>query len=113
MPSLFPGMNPYLEQNDTWEDFHQRFMTHAADTLSGKVGARYLVKIEVRLYLHEQPAVDGERHSSLEIRDRRNRRALPHEMDQRPAGRLKKKRTRASPLFAAISRAMSSGRDRR
>src|SRR5260370_173843 len=53
MPSPFPGMNPYLEQSDTWEDFHQRFITHAADVLAGRVGENYLVKIEVRLYLHE------------------------------------------------------------
>ena len=114
MPSPFPGMNPYLEQNDTWQDFHQRFITHAADVLSGRVGANYLVKIEVRLYLHELPdeegryfaradvgvtrsdhptpsqqtagvaapvqlllpAVDVERHSSLEILDRRDRRVV-------------------------------------
>src|ERR1700731_569708 len=53
MPSPFPGMNPYLEQNDTWEDFHQSFITHARDTLSGQLGPNYLVKIEVRIYLHE------------------------------------------------------------
>lgn len=107
-------MNPYLEQADTWEDFHQSFITHARDMLSGLVGANYLVKIEVRLYLHELtaeerryfgradvgvtgpaesrstvatapakaplqlalPAVDVERRSSLEIRDRRNRRVV-------------------------------------
>jgi hypothetical protein len=49
-------MNPYLEQSDAWEDFHQRFITHAADVLSGQVGANYLVKVEVRLHLHELPA---------------------------------------------------------
>ncbi len=112
MPSPFPGMNPYLEQSDTWEDFHQSFLTHARDTLSGQVGPNYLVKIEVRLLLHERsaeerrflgradtgvmasptagpsgtavaapvqlqlPAVKVERHSSLEIRDRRNRRVI-------------------------------------
>ena len=53
MPSPFPGMNPYLEQNDTWEDFHQSFITHARDKLSGQLGPNYLVKIEVRLYVHE------------------------------------------------------------
>jgi hypothetical protein len=53
MPSPFPGMNPYLEQNDTWEDFHLSFITHARDLLTRQVGANYLVKIEVRLYLHE------------------------------------------------------------
>jgi hypothetical protein len=53
MPSPFPGMNPYLEQKDTWEDFHQSFMTHARDLLAAGVGENYLVKIEVRLYIHE------------------------------------------------------------
>src|SRR5438046_9417314 len=56
MPSPFPGMNPFLEQNDTWEDFHQSFITHARDLLTGQVGPNYLVKIEVRLYLHELSA---------------------------------------------------------
>lgn len=56
MPSPFPGMNPFLEQSDCWEDFHQRFITHAADTLAGPVGPNYLVKIEVRLILHELSA---------------------------------------------------------
>jgi hypothetical protein len=46
-------MNPYLEQSDTWEDFHQNFITQAQHILSGQVGPNYLVKIEVRLYLHE------------------------------------------------------------
>jgi hypothetical protein len=108
-------MNPFLEQNDSWEDFHQRFITHAGDVLSGQVGDNYLVKVEVRLILHELsanerrymgradvgvtgpppaeggsltaetvvaplslnlPAVDVERLSSLEIRDRRSRRLV-------------------------------------
>jgi hypothetical protein len=49
-------MDPYLEQNDTWEDFHQSFITHARDVLSGQVGDNYLAKIEVRLILHELSA---------------------------------------------------------
>jgi Protein of unknown function (DUF4058) len=24
MPSPFPGMNPYLEQEDHWQDFHRK-----------------------------------------------------------------------------------------
>jgi hypothetical protein len=108
-------MNPYLEQADTWEDFHESFIVHARDVLSARVGGNYLVKVEVRLYLHELsseerrhfgradvavtappspasapagtsvlaapmelllPAVDVVRHSSMEIRDRRNRRLV-------------------------------------
>ncbi|HUY31286.1 MAG TPA: DUF4058 family protein [Pirellulales bacterium] len=114
MPSPFPGMNPFLEQSDAWEDFHQDFMTRARESLSAQVGPSYMVKLEVRLYLHELsaeerryfgradvgvtapsmeragaavaggpapvrltlPAVDIQRHSSLEIRDRRDRRVV-------------------------------------
>ncbi len=56
MPSPFPGMNPFLEQNDTWEDFHLHFITHAQEALSPVVGPNYIVKIEVRLILHELSA---------------------------------------------------------
>jgi hypothetical protein len=107
-------MNPYLEQNDTWEDFHTNFITRMQEALSGVVGPSYVVKVEVRLLLHERsaeerrllgradlgvsvlqapvpstlgtalqapvqlelPAVEVERHTSLEIRDRRNRRVV-------------------------------------
>jgi hypothetical protein len=67
-------MNPYLEQNDTWDDFRPSFLMHARDSLTGKVGPNYLVRIEVRLLLHELSA--EERHTSIEIRDRRNRRVV-------------------------------------
>lgn len=53
MPSPFPGMNPYLEQSDTWEDFHHDFLTRARESLSAQVGPNYLVKLEVRIYLRE------------------------------------------------------------
>lgn len=53
MPSPFPGMNPFLEQNDTWEDFHLDFITRAREMLAGSVGPNYLVKVEARLYVHE------------------------------------------------------------
>src|SRR5438105_3521144 len=84
MPSPFPGMNPYLEQSDTWEDFHANFITRAQEALCGQVGPNYLVKVEVRLLLHELsaeervhlPAVEIKRHASLAIRERRNRRVI-------------------------------------
>jgi hypothetical protein len=56
MPSPFPGMNPYLEQNDTWQEFHNSFIVHAQETLARQVGPNYIVKIEVRLILHELSA---------------------------------------------------------
>lgn len=33
MPSPFPGMNPYLEQEDVWHDFHKRFLPAAAEMI--------------------------------------------------------------------------------
>ena len=92
MPSPFPGMNPYIEQDDTWEDFHTNFIVEAQRVLARQVGPNYLVKVERRLVLHALPAeerrfigerdmgigkgVEVERQAALEIRDRRNRRVV-------------------------------------
>jgi hypothetical protein len=46
-------MNPYLEKSDAWEDFHHDFITLARQMLVGQVGENYIVKVEVRIYLHE------------------------------------------------------------
>ena len=32
MPSIFPGMDPFIEGDD-WEDFHTRYVTAIADAL--------------------------------------------------------------------------------
>ena len=116
MPSPFPGMNPYLEQEDAWHDFHERFIPMVATLLGGQLRPRYIVKIDEHIYIHELaaesrrwvgradvslgrgspeaghepapgaatglleaparvrlPAVDRERLSFVEIRDRRDR----------------------------------------
>jgi Protein of unknown function (DUF4058) len=116
MPSPFPGMNPYLEQEDAWHDFHERFIPWVATLLGGQLRPRYIVKIDEHIYVHELsadsrrlvgradvsvgrgsqeaagepatdgvtglleapalvrlPAVDRERLSYVEIRDRRDR----------------------------------------
>lgn len=56
MPSPFPGMNPFLENRDIWVDFHARFITQMAETLSAALRPNYLVKIEQRVYIHELPS---------------------------------------------------------
>ena len=53
MPSPFPGMNPYLEQEAVWQDFHQSFMPAARAALSAQVGGGYVVKVEQNLFIHE------------------------------------------------------------
>jgi hypothetical protein len=55
MPSPFPGMNPFLEQDDAWHDFHERFMPTAAERLGEQVVPDYIVKIDEHVYIHEMP----------------------------------------------------------
>jgi hypothetical protein len=107
-------MNPYLEQEEVWHDFHQSFVPLAREMLAAQVRPAYVVKIEEYLFIHElsaeerivlgrsdagikdsaipntqtrtasgaatapyyarvPQAVDTERHSYLEIRDRHGR----------------------------------------
>lgn len=56
MPSPFPGMNPYLEQEDVWHDFHERFLPAAAEAIGPQVQPDYIVKIDEHVYVHEIPA---------------------------------------------------------
>jgi len=49
-------MNPYLEQDDAWHDFHERFCTRLADELVSRTGPTYLVKLDENVYLHELPS---------------------------------------------------------
>lgn len=58
MPSPFPGMNPYLEQEDVWHDFHERFIPRLAEALTPQVQPRYIVKLDQHAYIHELPAED-------------------------------------------------------
>src|SRR4051794_28741042 len=56
MPSPFPGMNPYLEQDDIWHDFHERFLPAAAEAIGAQVQPDYIVKIDEHVYIHELTA---------------------------------------------------------
>lgn len=67
MPSPFPGMDPYLEQSDVWEDFHTRLIARIADSLAAQVGANYVVKVEVRLFLHERSAKERSYFATADI----------------------------------------------
>ncbi len=51
MPSPFPGMDPYLEDPASWQDFHQRLITYIADALQPEVRPRYHARIGERLYV--------------------------------------------------------------
>ena len=49
-------MNPYLEQDDAWHDFHERFIPFVATLLGGQLRPRYIVKIDEHIFVHELPA---------------------------------------------------------
>jgi hypothetical protein len=107
-------MDPYLEQEESWHDFHQSFIPTAREILSPQVRPNYVVKVKEHVHIHELPgderrfvgrpdisiarteppstapragagtlaapayarfsaAVDYERSSFLEIRDRQSR----------------------------------------
>jgi hypothetical protein len=53
MPSPFPGMNPYLEHDDSWSDFHNRFIVAAADAIGAQVQPAYIVKIDQNVFVQE------------------------------------------------------------
>jgi hypothetical protein len=83
MPSPFPGMNPYLEQVGVWHGFHERCCTLCADLLTAQVRPNYIVQEGPEVALLRPPvrgrlpvAVDTERQSYLEIRDRQSRQVI-------------------------------------
>jgi hypothetical protein len=53
-------MNPYLEQEVIWHDFHERFLPAAAAYLVPQIRPKYIVLIDENIYLHDIPA--AERH---------------------------------------------------
>jgi hypothetical protein len=74
MPSPFPGMNPYLEQEDVWHDFQQCFVVRIAQVLTAQIRPNYITRIVERICTYECLAAgDVERHSYLEIQHRDER----------------------------------------
>jgi Protein of unknown function (DUF4058) len=50
MPSPFPGMNPYLEQSESWAEFHHWLIIEIARSLNPKLRPNYFVAVEQRVY---------------------------------------------------------------
>jgi hypothetical protein len=48
-------MNPYLEQDDAWHDFHEKIIPAIAERLVVQVRPGYIVKIDEHVYVHELP----------------------------------------------------------
>jgi hypothetical protein len=48
-------MNPYLEQERVWSDFHESFMPAARDALAAQLRPHFITKINEHIFIHELP----------------------------------------------------------
>ena len=55
MPSPFPGMNPYLEEPQLWEEIHTQLIVDIARAIAPQLSASYRVAIEHRTYTTVTP----------------------------------------------------------
>src|SRR5262245_25362497 len=49
MPSPFPGVDPFIEDQYYWPDFHHRFMTYLCDTIADHLPEKYEARLEERI----------------------------------------------------------------
>lgn len=57
MPNPFPGMNPYLEHPDRWNEFHHLLISIIAESLNPKLLPKYRIAIEKRIYQIDERSV--------------------------------------------------------
>jgi hypothetical protein len=48
-------MNPYLEHEDAWHNFHEQFPDRVVEVLEPQVGPNYFLKVDEHVYIHELP----------------------------------------------------------
>lgn len=53
MPSPFPGMDPYLEDSNVWEDFHQNLATEVQTRLAPHLRPKYFAALVPRVTYDE------------------------------------------------------------
>jgi len=46
-------MNPYIEQDDVWHDFHESFVPAIRDAIAAHTGPEYFLKIDEHVFIHE------------------------------------------------------------
>lgn len=56
MNRLFPGIDPYLEAQGYWPDFHATFLTYLRDAINDRLPDRYEARIDERVSLVVPPA---------------------------------------------------------
>src|SRR5262245_66663852 len=56
MSSPFPGVDPFLESQGFWPDFHARFITYMCDALGERLPDNYEARMDERVTLVDLPA---------------------------------------------------------
>ncbi len=51
MATIFPGMDPYLEDPFLWQGFHNSFVVYLRDHLQPLLGPRYIAAVEERVFV--------------------------------------------------------------
>jgi hypothetical protein len=59
MPSPFPGVDPFLEGQRVWHDFHQTFVVTWREILMRRLPTNYVARVEERVYLDRGIDEDG------------------------------------------------------
>ncbi len=54
MPSPFPGMDPYLEAPETWNDFHHGMISGIQEQLNRSLRPNYHAMVEERVYISDE-----------------------------------------------------------
>ena len=58
MPSPFPGIDPYLESQGRWLDFHARFLPVFCDAINEQLPEHYVAQLDERMTLVELPETE-------------------------------------------------------
>jgi hypothetical protein len=82
-------MYPFLEQEDAWHDFHERFIPLVATILGRQLRPRYIVKIDEHVYVHELAAESRRSVGRADVSVGQGLREVAHEPERiTPAGVL-------------------------
>jgi hypothetical protein len=55
MPSPFPGIDPYVEDQGRWPDFHSRFLIYSCDVIAEGLPESYVAQMNEQVHLVRTP----------------------------------------------------------
>jgi hypothetical protein len=67
MGSPFPGVDPYLENSDFWEGFHNGFLHYVQEDLQPRLPDTYVATLEMRIYFQPEGEPRAQRVPDLEV----------------------------------------------